>query len=334
MGLWRVSLKIAVSAEPIVIPVERGPFQEPAAWLAENFRDVFPILVIVAALAKGVLSYFFNVLRCRLGHGVSRMLRGELFATAEVSASDELEGVGKAALVSRFVHDIDAIERMISDGLVRASQCLVEVCVLFALCLVLDWQLSVLFFVVYPLVILPLLGLTRRLKAQARRTQVAIADSATVFQDQMHTTKMIQSLGYPDVLRARLSKAMDEFYEASLSVVRLKSASSPLAEILGAVALCTTIAVCAWRMSGGETGGTSSISFIACLLLMYKPVKGLGELPQLIGPGGAALQRLDELSTAKVEHEGHIEPWDDETPIRLEGVRLERGGVCYSMTCP
>ena len=52
-------------------------------------------------------------------------------------------------LVARFIYDIELIERMFSDGLVRSDQSLIEVAVLFLLCLSLDWQLAALFFLIY-----------------------------------------------------------------------------------------------------------------------------------------------------------------------------------------
>ena len=318
-------VKFAVSNEPLVLPLRWRFFQQHADWISNNFLVFFPTVVVGASVLKGVFSYTFNVLRCRLGHLVSRHLRALLFRRIEASQSDELEVLGKANVLSRFIHDISTIERFVSDGLIRSSQSVAEICVLFVLCVGLDWQLSVLFFFVYPLVVLPLLRLTKRLKIEAHRTQNALGHSASIFQDQMHITKMIQSLGYPSVLRRRLSRSMDELYSASLEVVRLKAFASPIAEIMGAAALCITVGVCGWRMTQGGGDGAASISFIACLLLMYKPVKGLGELPQLLGPGRAALQRLGALESLGVENRGSEYPWDEDKLIQLRNVTVRRG---------
>lgn len=319
-------VKYAISTEPLVLPSLLSDFQMHSDLVSAHFKHVFPIFVVGAALAKATFSYFFQVKRCRLGHAVSRRLRAQLFRKIEGGQSDDLEAIGKGGVISRFIHDIDGIERFVSDGLIRGLHCCLEILCLFVLCLLLDWQLSVLFFLIYPLVLLPLLALTKRLKMEAKRSQAAMAASAMVFQEQVNSTKVIQSLGYPTVLRHRLTAAMNELYDASLRVVRLKSTSSPLAEVLGAVALCVTILVCGWRMSNGDSDGTFSISFMACLLLMYKPIKGLGELPHLFGPGYAAVQRLERFSELAVEHQGTHKPFDHECLIRLENVQLVRGG--------
>ena len=113
-------------------------------------------------------------------------------------------------MVARFIYDIELIERMFSDGLVRSGQSLIEVAVLFLLCLSLDWQLAALFFLIYPIVLIPVLRITRQLKRESNSSQEAIAATANIVQEQLHANKVIQAL-HSGILRQRLNVAIERF---------------------------------------------------------------------------------------------------------------------------
>jgi ABC-type multidrug transport system fused ATPase/permease subunit len=318
-------LKFAVSKGSVMLPEWAHILGLPSEVESQSFLFLFPPVVLGAALCKGLFGYWFVVGRIQFGHTVSRSLRERLFARLERAGADEVEGIGKGELVARFVYDIEQVERLFGDGLIRTSQAVVELSVLFLLCIGLDWQLACLFFLVYPIVLVPLARLTRRLKQESKRSQAAISTAANVFQDQLHAMRAIQSLHYPGVLRRRLNLAIRDMYHSALKAVRLKATASPIAEVMGAGALCVTVMVCGWRLSLDTVPPEASLSFIACLLLMYKPIKGVGELPQLLAPGRAALNRILRLDLGAVVQTGEI-AGSSRDGIVMRNLGLKRGG--------
>lgn len=318
-------LKFAVSQGTVMLPEWTRWLGLPSEVESQDFLLLFPPVVLGASLCKGLFGYWFVVGRTQFGHTVSRTLREGLFARLERAGADEVEGIGKGELVARFVYDIEQVERLFADGFIRTSQALVELTVLFALCIGLDWQLACLFFLIYPAVLIPLARLTGRLKKESKRSQTAISTAANVFQDQLHAMRAIQSLHYPGVLRRRLNVAIGDMYGSALKAAKLKATASPIAEVMGAGALCVTVMVCGWRLSLGTVPPEASLSFIACLLLMYRPIKGIGELPQMLAPGRAALSRILALDLGTVAQTGQCQG-EPSKGVFLRDVGLKRGG--------
>ncbi|MGB0648308.1 MAG: ABC transporter transmembrane domain-containing protein [Bradymonadia bacterium] len=327
-------LKLSIARGEIDMPSWLQVFGIAESQNQASFFTVIMPLIVGAAVAKGVFSYLFLVERTQFGHRVSRYLREDLFARIERGGLDEIESVGKGDLVARFIYDIELVERMFSDGIVRSGQALIEVVLLFLLCLSLDWQLAALFFLIYPIVLIPLLRITRQLKRESKSSQEAIAATANIVQEQLHANKVIQSLHYPGILRQRLNSAIENVYASSLRAVKLKAVSSPIAEVMGACALCLTVGVCIWRLTGDSGSGENSLSFIACLLLMYRPIKQIGELPQLLAPGRAALSRIATLPLGSGGASG-TQSMEASKGITLDNLGVKRGGkwVFRQLTC-
>ena len=181
-----------------------------------------------------------------------------------------------------------------ADGLFKGGQALFEVLCLFCLCLYLNIALTILLFAVYPLVMLPLFHLTRRLRKASREGQDHLSTAAVALSERVHLSRTIRFFDYPSELKASVETAIQTVYRSTMRAARLKAFSSPLSEVLGALALAGTL-VLGMVLPNMFTLNASSISVLGCVLLMYRPIKQLGELPQIWAPAQASFERLDFL---------------------------------------
>ena len=82
---------------------------------------------------------------------------------------------------------------------------------------------------------------------------------------------------------------------SELKAGRILALSSPLTEILGAVALAAGVFYTIHRVDTQELAPELVMSFIAAVLMLYQPIKNLSRVQGVIEPGRAAIRRLTEV---------------------------------------
>ena len=83
--------------------------------------------------------------------------------------------------------------------------------------------------------------------------------------------------------------------KAATRAGRIWALSSPITEVLGAVALAAGVVYTLHRVDAAELAPELVISFLAALLTLYQPAKNLSRIQGIIEPGRAALSRVRTL---------------------------------------
>ena len=64
--------------------------------------------------------------------------------------------MGVPEILSRGGHDVEAIGKMMASGVVAAVRDLMQIVALLSLCALIDWQMALLVFGVYPIAFWPI----------------------------------------------------------------------------------------------------------------------------------------------------------------------------------
>jgi subfamily B ATP-binding cassette protein MsbA len=155
-----------------------------------------------------------------------------------------------------------------------------------------DWGLAIIAFVVFPIAILPILRIGKRIRKVSANTQVQIGDYITLLGQTFQGARHVKTYGMEAYEDRRATGLIEEVFRLIYKAARVRSLSRPIMELLGGTAIAAVVFYGGSQVITGETTPGTFFSFIAALLMAYAPMKNLANLNASLQEGLAAAQRL------------------------------------------
>ncbi len=250
-----------------------------------------PVLVVVVTSVKAIAQYLQNVQVQRTVLLVIRDLQGRMFAHLVQADLARVEREAPAQLAARFTTDAAVIR----DALTRAVNGVADaitVVGLVASMLYLDWELSLIGALLYPLAALPIERIGRRVRRASGGMQERMGEAAAMLNESFALARTVRAYRLEAPETARAEAAFAQLYRALLRMFRNRAAVDPVLEVLGGAAVALVIGFAGWRAAaGGHTIGNFT-GFVAALLIASRPLRALGSLNAAVQEGLAGLIRV------------------------------------------
>ncbi len=274
------------------------------AWLRGLGAWQLGAVVVALAAVKGIAFFESRWASARAGQGALLRLRSRIYGALLALDPFGEEARRAGALVSRFSIDVEAVEQALTEGLMGYARDALQIAALGALIVALDPALGAVGLLAFPLAALSITRLGRALRRGRRAVHEAFDDLGEAVSETAAGLHVIRSFRAEPLLRARFEGASGRLAQRTVRAVVLKALSSPLNEVLAALALAATIVYAHARIAGGALTAGEVASFFTALALLYQPVKGLGQDHAAVQSGLAALDRLASLRPAKAGDRG------------------------------
>lgn len=198
-------------------------------------------------------------------------------------------------LVSRLTNDVSFIQHAAQASINTAIKDSLSIVALAGAMLYLDWVMSLIVLGVYPLAVLPIMAMGKRLRRVARRTQRELGDMTSLLTEKLSGVRLIKAYRLEDYAASRLNKSFEHIYALRIKAVRNRARLDPMLEALGGLAVAGVVAFAAWRISSGQSSIGDFMGFVTALLMAAQPIRALGSLSTKVQEGLAAAERVYEL---------------------------------------
>ncbi|PYD71438.1 ABC transporter permease [Komagataeibacter swingsii] len=250
-----------------------------------------PLLVVVITVAKAISQYGQSIAVQSLVLLVIRGLQQRMFHHLVHADISRIETEAPAQIAARFTTDAVAIR----EAMIRATNALgdaVTVVGLIASMLYMDWELSLIAAVLYPLAAMPVRRLGKRLRRESGGVHEQVGETSAMLTESFSQSRTIRVYRLEDAEERRAGHVLDGLHAGLLRIARGRARVDPMLEVLGGVAVAAVLGFAGWRATqGGATLGDFS-GFVAALLLAARPLRALGTLNIALQEGLGGLQRV------------------------------------------
>ena len=250
-----------------------------------------PLLVLAVTAIKAAAQYLQTVQVAQLVLLVIRRLQQDMFGHLMRADLARIEREAPAALAARFTTDAATIR----EAMTRAVNGLadgVTVIGLVASMLYLDWELSLIAAVLYPIAALPIQRIGRRIRRASGGMQERMGETSTLLNESFSQARAVRAWRLERHEIARADVAFGHLYRALLSMSRSRARIDPLLEVLGGAAVAAVLGFAGWRAAGGGASLGNFTGFITALLIAARPLRALGSLNAAVQEGLAGLARV------------------------------------------
>lgn len=249
-------------------------------------------LIILATSARALLMFLTTVATSRLvmllGNNMQKAAIRHLLDADFARLTRDAPG----ELISRITNDVGGVQGALQQALTTTARDAMTVMALVGYMIWSDPVLSLIVLGVYPLAILPILTIGKRLKRVARRTQEELATMLSLLSEQLGSPRLIKTYRLESYAAGRMIGSIEQIYTLRLKAVRAKARLDPMLEVLGGIAIAGVIALATWRIASGISTVGDFMAFVTALVLAAQPTRSLGNLSVRVQEGIAAAERL------------------------------------------
>ncbi|GBQ88426.1 ABC transporter ATP-binding protein [Gluconacetobacter johannae DSM 13595] len=250
-----------------------------------------PALVLLITTAKALSQYGQTVAVQNLVLIVIRGLQGTMFAHLVHTDISRIEREAPAQLSARFTTDAVSIR----EAMIRAVNALGDVVTVAGLVVsmfYMDWELSLIAAVLYPVAAIPIQRLGKKVRRASGGMQERMGETSALLTESFSQARTVRVYRLERNEAARVAHTLDLLHQALLRIARGRARVDPVLEVLGGAAVAAVLGFAGWRAAlGGATLGDFS-GFVAALLLASRPLRALGSLNAALQEGLAGLERI------------------------------------------
>lgn len=285
-----------------------------------------PVIVFVVTVVKALAQYAQTLLTQQVVLGTIRRLQTAMFGHLTTAGLARVEREAPAALAARFTTDATVIREAMS----RAVNGIADAFTLIGLIgtmIWIDWELSLIAALLYPLAGLPIQRIGKRIRRASGGMQERMGEAASLLNESFAQARTVRAYGLEAQERSRADRAFAQLYRALMRMIRGRAALDPVLEVLGGLAIALVIGFAGWRNAAGAAGIGNFTGFIAALLIASRPLRALGTMNAAIQEGMAGLDRV--YAVIDEPHEAEDPPDAETLPPGLGRVEFRHVGFAY-----
>ncbi|MCH8157002.1 MAG: ABC transporter ATP-binding protein, partial [Nitrospinae bacterium] len=329
---YRKRLSLAIFFSVIVGVIASSP----VPIIQRTFDDIFvekdsfmlmviPLVLIVLYAIKAGLSYAQNIIVFGISWELVVEVREKLFAHIHKLPFGFFEENETGQLISRIMNDVSVMQSTITRLLKEFVQNVVTLTALLCWIFYLKWDWALISIIIFPLMVIPVGNIARKLKKLTHKGQEILADISSTIIESFSGIKVVRAFGMEPLERAKFDRFGDGFLKVMKKNVKYVEITSPLLELLGVISAATILWYGGSQVLTGEVSQGTFIAFIVGLFMMYGPLRLLFKIYTNVQSSLAGAERVFavlDLEEEKVK-EGTRELVDFKGSIEFQNISFK-----------
>jgi len=285
--------------------------------------DLIVAAFIGVAVVYAAATYLQTYMVGWVGTRVLQDLRQRVFTHLQAMSIGFFTRRSPGVLISRMTNDIEALNQLVTSGVVTIFSSSLTLLGVVVILLVLDVQLALVVFLTFPLLLIASVIFRIVSHGAYRATRERIAAITAYLQESLSGVRVVRSFGQ----EPRHLDEMTELNEANRAVnmktVYLNASYFPAVELLAAVATAVILVYGGTMAIDDEIQVGVVVAFVGYLTTFFEPIQQLSQLYTTYQQGMAALDKIFDLLDTEpdmVDAPDAIDPGELRGEIELDGV--------------
>jgi ATP-binding cassette subfamily B protein len=284
---------------------------------------------VLSALLYWVASYTQTYLVGWIGQRALQDLREQIYTHLQGMSIGFFTRNKPGVLISRLTNDVEALDTLVTDGVVTLVSSTLTLFGVVVILLLLDVPLALVTFVTFPLLAVGSIAFRIASSGAYRLTREKIANITAYLQETLSGVRVVRSFAQEPRHMRRMSALNEENRAANMTTVYLNAAYFPAVELLSAIGTAVILLYGGYRAIRGDVEIGVLVAFVGYLNAFFDPIQQISQLYTTYQQGMAALDKIFDLLETKpdmVDRPNALDPGTIRGEIELEGVSFSYGG--------
>lgn len=261
----------------------------------QSAKNIFPILIVVMFLLRGVGSFMGNYYVAVIARSLVYQLRKEIFDRILTLSPSYFLTHNSGHLSAKIIYNVEQVTAAATEALKTIVRDGTIVIGLLGFLFYTNWRLSLSLLVVAPLIGILVAKASKRLRKLSTELQNTMGDVSHVVNESINGYNVVKSYGGQNFERQRFDKASYDNLKKGLKLVITSSLNTPIIQLLMAISMSIVVWIALRPQILGETSAGEFVAYIAAAGLLSKPVRSLTEVNEKIQRGLAASHSIFDL---------------------------------------
>ena len=262
---------------------------------------ILPFGVVAFAGFQGVLRYLNGYLSTWTSQRITNDVKFDLFERLIHMHPQFFDENPSGIIISRYMNDPQTASAGIVDQIKTITTSICGALGLIAVMLYSSWILAIIGVLVLCVAFLPVALIRKRIKAASNKNMVIGGNITTNINETYSGNKVMAAYELQDRQNEYFKKQTWESFNVNMSLYKRSGWMSPIMYLIASMGIATVLGFGTYLINSGQMTAGSFASFVTSLLLLYKPVKTLGNTLTGIQTLFVALGRVFELFDLKPE---------------------------------
>ncbi len=289
-----------------------------------DLRILSPLALVVIVIVRGIGSFFGSYSMAFLANHVIHSLRSELIKILVRLPATYFDRNSSGKLVSKLTYDVSQVAAATSDAVAVIFREGLTVIGLLAYLLYLDWQLTLAFILVAPIVAKIVSYTSRKFRKYSTKIQDSMGEVTQISTESIKGHRVIRTFNGHSFVTDKLISASNRNRLQNMKLELIRTVSGPVVQLIVGMALAFLV----WlAMSPNFFQGKSAgqfVAFIGAAAQLAKPIRQLTQINSVIQRGlSAAFSIFSLIDETKETDNGDFEA------VKVQG-KFEFEDVCFS----
>lgn len=274
-----------------------------------------PFGVVLFAVVQGVLRYLNEYLTDWTSQKITNTVKIALFNKLVYMDTSFFDENTSGVIITRYLSDTDTAANGVVNNVKTVITSLFGALSLIGVMLYSSWKLALIGVFVLCIAFLPVALIRKRVKATSNRNMVIGGNITTDFNETYSGNRVMRAYNLEERQKEKFTEQVWLGFRNNMSLIKRTGWMSPLMYLIASFGIAIVLGYGTHLITSGYMTAGSFASFVTSLLLLYKPVKTLGNTLTGFQNIFVAMGRVFELFDIEPEIK------DDNNCVKFEGLK-------------
>ena len=256
---------------------------------------LLPVGVVLFAAFQGVLRYLNGYLSTWTSQRITNDVKFDLFDRLINMHPQFFDENSSGIIISRYMGDPQTASAGIVDQIKTITTSVFGALGLIAVMLYSSWKLAIIGVLVLCVAFVPVALIRKRIKSASNKNMVIGGNITTNINETYSGNKVMAAYELQDRQSKYFKQQTWDSFNVNMSLYKRAGWMSPIMYLIASFGIATVLGFGTYLINSGQMTAGSFASFVTSLLLLYKPVKTLGNTLTGIQTLFVAMGRVFEL---------------------------------------
>lgn len=259
----------------------------------EDILRVVCLVILIAFLIKNIAGYAKGLQLTMVNIHTVNNIRNTLYEHLQKLSIGYFEKRKGGEITSILVNDVGVLSTTLSGSCEKLIMTPIQIIMFVVILFIISWKLSLMVFVLVPLMGLVISQIGQSIRRKSRRTYEQTAVFISILQETVAALRIVKAFAMENEEIARFREALKKYFGLLMRQRSLQMLGSPINEMLGVFAAIALLLYGGSQVLKG--GGMEPVDFVKYIFLLFatfQPLKDLTGLNNQLQAGFAAAERI------------------------------------------
>jgi subfamily B ATP-binding cassette protein MsbA len=281
-----------------------------------------PVFLVGLALIRSLAQFLSNYLLTRVINAVLLKLREQMFQTLLHAKTTFFQENSASNLINAVVFEVNNVLSIMGGMLISLVRDSLTVVGLIGYLIYLNWKLTLVVLIIFPVIALIMGKINRRLRSLNREQQNLTSELAYIVEESAAGYKIVKVHGAQEYEMNRFKLKAERLRQFALKSAVAGGLNQPITQLIASMALSMVLVIALMQSATEGTTVGGFAAFITAMMLVISPLKHLADINQPLQRGLTAAEMIFGLMDQPFEE-------DEDRRLNMKSLDKARGEIRF-----